>query len=94
MMHVYQLHGHPFYEPSNDRELAEWRPSLGLSLQFVRVARGQFWIFHDGQFLGCAQQLVGMEAWQASSNARGCCIAPFDSPLDCAWSLLEYEAEV
>ena len=91
MMYVSSMHGHPLYEPANDRELAQWRPCAEMSLQFVKIARGQFWIFHDGQFLGCAQQLVGLEAWQATSNERGCCIAPLDSPLECAWSLLEYE---
>lgn len=94
MMHVSQLHGYAVYEPSSDHELSAWRPSEQESLQFVKIARGQYWIFHDGQFLGCAQQLVGLEAWQASSNERGCCIAPLDSPLECAWSLLQYEAEL
>ncbi len=91
MMHVSLLYGHPLYEPANDRELAQWRPSVEMALQFVKIARGQFWIFHDGQFLGCAQQLIGLEAWQATSNERGCCIAPLDSPLECAWSLLQYK---
>ena len=93
MMHFSQLHGYPIYEPANDRELSQWRPSAEASLQFVKIARGQFWIFHDGHFLGCAQQLIGLEAWQATSDERGCCIAPLDSPLECAWSLLEYEIE-
>ena len=93
MMHVSQLNGYPVYEPANDQELFKWRPSLGASLQFVKIARGQLWIFHDGKFLGCAQQLTALEAWQATSNARGCCIAPLASPLECAWSLLQYEQE-
>ena len=93
MMHTL-LNGYPVYEPANDRELTQWRPSSEASLQFVKIARGQFWIFHDGQFLGCAQQLIGLEAWQASSNERGCCIAPLESPLDCAWSLLKIENDL
>lgn len=91
MMPNLQLQNYPVYEPANDRELSQWRPCVQTWLQFVKVARGQWWIFYRGQFLGCAQQLLGLEAWQATSSERGCCIAPLDSPLECAWRLLEYE---
>ncbi len=93
MMHVSQLHDYPVYEPANDEELAQWRPSDKTLLQFVKVERDEFWVFHAGNFVGCARQLIGLQAWQAVSDERGCCIAPLASPLDCAWRLIELGRE-
>ena len=92
-MHFSLLYGCPVYEPDNNNELAQWLPCEQENLQFVKIARGQYWIFHGGKFLGCAQQITGLNAWQASSDELGYCIAPLASLLECAQCLLEYQNE-
>ena len=89
MMRVSQLDDYPVYEPADDDELAQWRPSDEALLQFVKVERDEYWIFHIGNFVGFARQLKDMNAWQAVSDERGCCIAP----LACAWRLIELGRE-
>ncbi len=93
MMHVSQLQGYPVYEPADDEELAQWRPSGSAVLQFVKVERDEYWIFYAGTFVRCAQRVTGLQVWQAVSDERGCCIAPLTSPLDCAWRLIGLDKE-
>ena len=81
-MFVFFSQGFPIYEPQSDDDLKRFQPSHDVQFQFVHFAPREYWIFEGGQFLGSAQQLE--DCWQATSEARGMCVAPLKSLLDCA----------
>lgn len=83
-----QTHGVPTYEPISDDELQCWRPAPSEVFQFVKIGRGEYWIFHCGAFLGLASRLTYADAWRASSDERGFCVAPLHSLLECAERLV------
>lgn len=87
-MLITQTHGFPTYEPASDDELQSWRPAPREVFQFVKIARGQYWIFHCGAFLGLASRLTYADAWRACSDQRGVCVAPLHSLLECAERLM------
>ncbi|PQV64264.1 hypothetical protein B1R32_106110 [Abditibacterium utsteinense] len=87
-MLITQTQGFPTYEPTSDDELHLWRPAPCEVFQFVKLSRREYWIFHCGAFLGLASRLTYADAWRASSDALGICVAPLDSLLECAERLM------
>lgn len=89
-MYVSQMEGCLVFEPANDTELEKWHPWPGAPFQFVKTSSKEYWIFYQGEFIGSAQRLLGSLDWQATSNVSEAmvCIAPLNSPLDCALRLV------
>lgn len=87
-MLVFQAQGFPVYEPANDAELCSWRPTPSETLQFVKISRRDYWVFHCGAFLGSASHLTYAEAWKVVSSEHHVCAAPLGSLLECAECLM------
>ena len=87
-MQITHAQGFPVYEPANDAELCNWRPAPCEPLQFVKVSRHEYWIFHCGAFIGRASRLIYADAWQAESGEQNLCVAPLSSLFECAERLL------
>ncbi len=87
-MLITQTHGFPTYEPTSDDDLCYWRPAPSEVFQFVKISRGEYWIFHCGAFLGTGSRLTHADAWRASSDALSVCVAPLHSLLECAERLI------
>lgn len=87
-MLITHAQGFPVYEPADDAELCAWRPKPSEPLEFVKISRHEYWIFHCGAFVGRATRLVYADAWQAESGEQNLCVAPLSSLFECAERLL------